>query len=44
VTLGSAQKNANYDNTTLIRLAAVWTPNDKISIHPQLLLPRPIPQ
>jgi outer membrane receptor protein involved in Fe transport len=34
VTLGSVQKNANYDNTTLIRLAAVWTPNDKVSITP----------
>jgi iron complex outermembrane receptor protein len=34
VTLGSVQKNANYDDTTLIRLAAVWTPNDKISITP----------
>ena len=34
VTLGTVQKNANYDNTTLIRVAAVWTPNDKITITP----------
>ena len=34
VSLETVQKNANYDNTTLIRLAAVWTPNDKITITP----------
>jgi iron complex outermembrane recepter protein len=34
VSLDTVQKNANYDNTTLIRLSAVWTPNDKITITP----------
>ncbi len=34
VSLDTVQKNANFDNTTLIRLAAVWTPNDKITITP----------
>ncbi len=33
-TLSLAQKNANYDNTSLIRLAAIWAPNDKWSITP----------
>jgi iron complex outermembrane receptor protein len=34
VSLATTQKNANFDQTTLIRLAAVWAPNDKITVTP----------
>lgn len=34
VTFATQQKNANYDQTSLIRLAAIWAPNDKWSITP----------
>jgi len=34
VTLETTQKNANFDQTTLIRLAAVWAPNDKLTVTP----------
>ncbi len=34
VTLGSEQKNANFDETMLVRLAAVWAPTDKITVTP----------
>jgi iron complex outermembrane recepter protein len=33
-TYGTIQKNSNFDQTTLIRLSAVWAPNDKIQITP----------
>ncbi len=34
VTLGTEKKNANYDQTMLVRLAAVWAPTDKITVTP----------
>jgi outer membrane receptor protein involved in Fe transport len=34
VSLSLAQKNANYDETTLIRLAAVWAPTEGLKITP----------
>src|ERR1700722_15740486 len=34
VSLATTQKNANFDQTMLIRLAAVWAPNDKITVTP----------
>jgi iron complex outermembrane receptor protein len=34
VSLATTQKNANFDQTTLIRLAAVWAPTDKITVTP----------
>jgi outer membrane receptor protein involved in Fe transport len=34
VTYAREERNANFDNTTLIRLAAVWAPNDKITVTP----------
>ncbi|MEP6883899.1 MAG: TonB-dependent receptor [Gammaproteobacteria bacterium] len=34
VTLGTEQKNANFDETMLVRLAAVWAPTDKITVTP----------
>ncbi|MEP6548229.1 MAG: TonB-dependent receptor [Gammaproteobacteria bacterium] len=34
VSLGSEQKNANFDETMLVRLAAVWAPTDKITVTP----------
>jgi outer membrane receptor protein involved in Fe transport len=34
VTLGNVQKNANFDQTMLVRLAAVWAPTDKITVTP----------
>jgi iron complex outermembrane receptor protein len=34
VTLGTDQRNANYDQTMLVRLAAVWAPTDKITVTP----------
>jgi outer membrane receptor protein involved in Fe transport len=30
------QKNANYDDTYLVRLAALWAPNDKWSVTPSI--------
>ena len=34
VSLATTEKNANFDETTLIRLAAVWAPNDKLTVTP----------
>jgi iron complex outermembrane receptor protein len=34
VTLGTEQKNANFDQTMLMRLAAVWAPTDKLTVTP----------
>jgi iron complex outermembrane recepter protein len=34
VSLDTTQKNANFDQTTLIRVAAVWAPNDKLTVTP----------
>ncbi len=34
VTLDTAQKNANYDQTMLVRIAAVWAPSDQWKITP----------
>jgi iron complex outermembrane receptor protein len=34
VTLATAEKNANFDETMLIRLAAVWAPNDHLTVTP----------
>jgi outer membrane receptor protein involved in Fe transport len=34
VTLATDEKNANYDRTVLVRLAAIWAPNDRWSITP----------
>jgi len=34
VTLSRVQKNANYDNTTMIRLSAVWAPTEKLTVTP----------
>ena len=34
VTLATEQKNANFDETTLVRLAAVWAPSDKWTVTP----------
>jgi len=34
VSLATTEKNANFDQTTLIRLAAVWAPTDKLTITP----------
>ena len=34
VSLATTQKNANFDETTLIRVAAVWAPTDKITVTP----------
>jgi iron complex outermembrane recepter protein len=36
VTLGTVEKNANFDETVLYRLAFIWAPNDKISITPSI--------
>src|SRR5665213_1075280 len=36
VTLATDQKNANYDQTMLMRLAAVWAPTDHITVTPSL--------
>jgi iron complex outermembrane receptor protein len=33
-TLDTEQKNANFDETTLIRLAAVWAPTDDLTVTP----------
>jgi iron complex outermembrane recepter protein len=33
-TLALDQKNANFDQTTLIRLAAIWAPTDHITVTP----------
>jgi outer membrane receptor protein involved in Fe transport len=34
VTLATEEKNANYDQTMLVRLAAVWAPTDKLTVTP----------
>jgi len=34
VTLSRVQENSNFDNTTLIRLSAVWAPTDKLTVTP----------
>ncbi len=34
VTLSRVQKNSNFDNTTLIRLSAVWAPTEKLTVTP----------
>jgi iron complex outermembrane recepter protein len=34
VTLATDEKNANYDQTMLIRVAAVWAPNDQLKVTP----------
>src|SRR6266404_985223 len=36
VTLSRVQENSNFDNTTLIRLSAVWAPTDKLTVTPSL--------
>jgi outer membrane receptor protein involved in Fe transport len=36
VTLATDQKNANYDETMLVRLAAVWAPTDKLTVTPSI--------
>ena len=36
VTLAPVQSNANYVNTYLVRLAALWAPNDKWSVTPSI--------
>ncbi len=35
-TLGTVQKNANYDQTSLFRLAAVWAPADGWTVTPSI--------
>lgn len=44
VTLGTEKKNANYDQTMLVRLAAVWAPDRQDYGHARLLLPGSLPQ
>src|ERR1700716_3299144 len=34
VTLATEEKNANYDQTMLVRLAAVWAPTDNLTVTP----------
>ena len=34
VTLATDEKNANYDQTMLIRVAAIWAPTDKLTVTP----------
>src|SRR5258708_27874391 len=34
VTVSRVQKNANFDNTTMIRLSAVWAPTEKLTVTP----------
>ena len=36
ITLGTVQKNANYDQTMLLRLAAVWAISDQWSVTPSI--------
>ena len=36
ITLGLQDKNANFDETVLYRLAAVWAPNDSWSLTPSI--------
>jgi len=36
VSLQTEQKNANFDETTLIRLSAIWAPNDKWNVTPSI--------
>jgi iron complex outermembrane receptor protein len=34
VTLSRVQKNSNFDDTTMIRLSAVWAPTEKLTVTP----------
>jgi iron complex outermembrane receptor protein len=34
ITLAAAQKNGNHDETMLLRLAAVWAPNEHLTVTP----------
>ncbi|MDP9014012.1 MAG: TonB-dependent receptor plug domain-containing protein, partial [Pseudomonadota bacterium] len=36
-TLQTVDKNSNHDETTVLRLAALWKPNDSISVTPSVL-------
>jgi len=36
VTLATDQKNANYDQTMLLRLAAVWAPSEHLTVTPSI--------
>ena len=36
VTLATDEKNANYDRTVLVRLAAIWAPNERWSFTPSI--------
>src|ERR1700688_3150581 len=36
VTLATDQKNANYDQTMLLRLAAVWAPTEHLTVTPSI--------
>src|SRR5450631_1594653 len=36
ITLGTVQKNANYDQTMLLRLAAVWAVSDQLTVTPSI--------
>lgn len=36
-TLQTVDKNANHDETTVLRLAALWKPNDAVSVTPSIL-------
>src|SRR5579872_6556633 len=36
VTLSRVQKNANFDDTTMIRLSAVWQPTENLTITPSM--------
>lgn len=36
VTLATDQKNANFDQTMLLRLAAIWAPTDRITVTPSI--------
>ena len=35
-TLAIQQRNANYDNTTLLRLSAIWAPSDNWTVTPSI--------
>ncbi len=36
VTLATAQKNANHDQTVLVRLAAIWAPSERWTLTPSI--------
>lgn len=36
VTLGTEQKNANFDQTSLVRLAFLWAPTDDVKVTPSI--------